>query len=106
MHVIWAQDFFLVPQALEKSVWQSKVKPLRKMYYVGLTLLRLILFSYDYNRDPILAPYSDNGDFNRMSSNFFSIYGINGTAVPIIMVLIATVVHIQQSCNIQKSFCR
>ncbi|RDX86637.1 hypothetical protein CR513_31997, partial [Mucuna pruriens] len=97
MHVLWAQGFFLVPQALQKSVWQSKVKPLRKMYYVGLTLLRLIIYSYDYVRDPILAPYSDNGDFNRRSSNFFSMYGITGTAIPIIMVLIATVVHIQQS---------
>ncbi|KAK7411239.1 hypothetical protein VNO78_02672 [Psophocarpus tetragonolobus] len=104
MHVIWAQYLFLVPQALQKSAWQSQVKPLRKMYYVGLTLLRLILFTYDYIRDPTLAPYSDNGDFNRIRSNLFSIYGINGAAVPIIMVLVATVVHIQQSWNIKKSF--
>nr|KYP37947.1 hypothetical protein KK1_040838 [Cajanus cajan] len=98
MHVLWAQDFFLIPQALQKSVWQSKVKPLRKMYYVGLTLLRLILYSYDYIRDPILEPYSDNGVFNRMSSNFFSIYGF-------VMVFMLISVHIQQSRNIQKSFC-
>ena len=103
-HTLCAQDLFLVPQALQKSVWQSKVKPLRKMYYVGLTLLRLILFSYDYIRDPILDPYSDNGEFNRMRSIFYPIYGITGAAVPIIMVLVATVVHIQQSSNIHKSF--
>ncbi|KAG5149060.1 hypothetical protein AAZX31_06G200700 [Glycine max] len=103
-HILCAQDLFLVPQALEKSVWQRKVKPLRKMYYVGLTLLRLILFSYDYIRDPILDPYSDNGEFNRMRSIFYPIYGITGAAVPIIMVLVATVVHIQQRSNIQKSF--
>ncbi|KAK7354302.1 hypothetical protein VNO80_19761 [Phaseolus coccineus] len=106
MHVLWAQNLFLVPQALKKSVWQSKVKPLRKMYYVGLTLLRLILYSYDYIRDPILDPYSDNGDFNRTTSNFFSIYGITGATVPIIMVLVASVVHIQQSCSTRKSLCQ
>lgn len=106
MHALWAQNLFLVPQALKKSVWQSKVKPLRKMYYVGLTLLRLILYSYDYIRDPVLVPYSDNGDFNRTTSNFFSIYGIAGATVPIIMVLVASVVHIQQSCSTRKSLCQ
>ncbi|KAK7327635.1 hypothetical protein VNO77_21719 [Canavalia gladiata] len=106
MHVLWAQNFFLVPQAIEKSVWQSqvKVKPLRKMYYVGLTLLRLILYFYDYIRDPILSPYSDNADFNRITSNFFSFYGIAVVAVPISMVLVATLVHIQQRGNIMKPY--
>lgn len=33
------QYFFLLPQIIGNVLWQSKVKPLRELYYIGLTLL-------------------------------------------------------------------
>ncbi|MED6217330.1 hypothetical protein PIB30_016734 [Stylosanthes scabra] len=69
------QDFFLIPQVIENKVWSSQGRPLRKTYYFGLTLLRLVTYFYDYIRDPLM--YS--GDIvinNQVGSEFSSIYDI------------------------------
>ncbi|KAJ4708356.1 DUF2921 family protein [Melia azedarach] len=46
-------DLFLLPQIVANSFWQNKGKPLRKLYYLGLTSLRVLLHVYDYIRDPV-----------------------------------------------------
>ncbi|KAI4338185.1 hypothetical protein L6164_016529 [Bauhinia variegata] len=99
--VLCAQDIFLLPQIVENSLWQSQVKPLRKLYYVGLTLLRLILYFYDYIRDPVSELYTGKRVFNQVDSDFWSISGIFN--VPNIMIVLAIIVHIQQSLNCLKS---
>ncbi|RYQ82152.1 hypothetical protein Ahy_B10g100760 [Arachis hypogaea] len=97
------QDFFLMPQVIENKAWRCQVKSLRKTYYFGLTLLRLVIHFYDYIRDPLVDPFvSDGGDAfinNQVGSDFFSIFDI---MIPIIMVLFACVVSIQQSWNYLK----
>ena len=52
-----------------------------------------MIFVYDCIRDPILVQHKDDG-FNEDITNLFSIIEI--LAVPIIIVVIATAVHIQQ----------
>ncbi|RYR75807.1 hypothetical protein Ahy_A01g000387 [Arachis hypogaea] len=97
------QDFFLMPQVIENKAWRCQVKSLRKTYYFGLTLLRLVIHFYDYIRDPLVDPFvSDGGDSfinNQVGSDFFSIFDI---MIPIIMVLFACVISIQQSWNYLK----
>ncbi|XP_057743185.1 uncharacterized protein LOC130961359 [Arachis stenosperma] len=97
------QDFFLMPQVIENKAWRCQVKSLRKTYYFGLTLLRLVIHFYDYIRDPLVDPFvSDGGDAfinNQVGSDFFSIFDI---MIPIIMVLFACVVSIQQSWKYLK----
>ncbi|MED6110966.1 hypothetical protein PIB30_047963 [Stylosanthes scabra] len=97
------EDFFLMPQVIENKAWSSQGRPLRKTYYIGLTLLRLVTYFYDYIRDPLMYSFSkDGGDallYNQVGSDFSSIYDI---MVPIIMILLACVVNIQQSWNYLK----
>ncbi|CAA6664059.1 unnamed protein product [Spirodela intermedia] len=36
------QDFFLIPQVIGNIVWQIRCRPLRKAYYLGITLIKLL----------------------------------------------------------------
>ncbi|XP_015946250.1 uncharacterized protein LOC107471317 [Arachis duranensis] len=95
------QDLFLMPQVIENMACSSQVRPLRKTYYFGLTLLRLVIHFYYYIRDPCPFNY-DGGDaliYNQVGSVLFYIYDI---MIPIIMILLASVVYIQQSWNYLK----
>ena len=93
------QDFFLLPQIISNVLWQTQVKPLRELYYIGLTLLRLLVRAYDSIRDPVLSPYLHKGDNNR-SSVFFS--KSEDIIIMTILVVLAVTVHVQQG-NFNKS---
>ncbi|XVF49257.1 hypothetical protein PTKIN_Ptkin03bG0254000 [Pterospermum kingtungense] len=98
--VNFAQDLFLLPQVLENFLWQINVAPLRKVYYIGLTLMRLILHMYDFVRDPILDPYSEDAEIVGMNLSIYS--NIGSIAVSVTVITLAVIVHVQQSLNLLK----
>ncbi|KAK9069764.1 hypothetical protein SSX86_010160 [Deinandra increscens subsp. villosa] len=51
------QDFFLLPQVIGNLIWQIDCVPLRKLYFIGLTVIQLLPHVYDYVRSPIPNPY-------------------------------------------------
>ncbi|MED6110964.1 hypothetical protein PIB30_047961 [Stylosanthes scabra] len=98
------QDLFLMPQVIENIACSSQVRPLRKTYYLGLTLLRLIIHFYHYIRDPVMDPFNNHGGDAFINNQVgIVLLHIFHTMIPIIMILFASVVYIQQSWNYLKS---
>ncbi|KAL8458113.1 hypothetical protein ACS0TY_035845 [Phlomoides rotata] len=95
------QDFFLLPQVIANLMWRVHVKPLRKLYYVGITSVRLLPHIYDYISSPIPNPYfSEEYEFVNPQMDFFSKFG--DIAIPTIAVLLAVTVYIQQRWSYEK----
>ncbi|XP_027191538.1 uncharacterized protein [Cicer arietinum] len=95
------QDFFLFPQIVGNLIWQINCKPLRKMYFIGITLVRLLPHVYDYVRAPVLNPYfSEDSEFINPSLDFYSKFG--DIAIPVIAIVLAVLVYIQQRCGYDK----
>ncbi|KAG6425993.1 hypothetical protein SASPL_110206 [Salvia splendens] len=95
------QDFFLLPQVIANLMWRIHVKPLRKLYYIGITSVRLLPHVYDYITSPIPNPYfSEEYEFVNPRMDFFSKFG--DIAIPAIAVLLAVAVYVQQRWNYEK----
>ncbi|XP_059303328.1 uncharacterized protein LOC132055491 [Lycium ferocissimum] len=95
------QDFFLLPQVIGNLVWQINCKPLRKLYYIGLTSVRLLPHVYDYIRSPVPNPYfSEEYEFVNPRFDFYTKFG--DIAIPVAAVLLAVLVYIQQRWNYEK----
>ncbi|CAA7403077.1 unnamed protein product [Spirodela intermedia] len=92
------QDFFLLPQVVGNIIWQIKCRPLRKGYYLGITLIRLLPHAYDYARAPLMNAYFDQGyEFVDPDLGFYSRTG--DVFIPLVGVLLAVVVYFQQRCG-------
>ncbi|KAK8595093.1 hypothetical protein V6N13_016000 [Hibiscus sabdariffa] len=92
------QDFFLLPQVIGNFMWQIDCKPLRKLYFIGITVVRLLPHFYDYIRAPVPNPYfAEEYEFVNPTMDFFSNFG--DVAIPITAVLLAAVVYCQQRWN-------
>ncbi|KAI6671955.1 hypothetical protein NL676_006840 [Syzygium grande] len=75
--------------------------PLRKLYYVGITIVRLLPHLYDYTRSPSPNPYFvDEYEFVNPNWDFYSKFG--DVAIPLSAVLLAIVVYIQQRWGYEK----
>ncbi|KAF8036568.1 hypothetical protein BT93_C2324 [Corymbia citriodora subsp. variegata] len=85
------QTFFLLPQILANFMWQNHVEPVRKVYYLGFTLLGLLTSNYERFRDPF------NLEGNRPSSNVASAFG--GAAFSVIIIVMAAVVRVRRCVN-------
>ncbi|XP_059640133.1 uncharacterized protein LOC132282458 [Cornus florida] len=95
------QDFFLLPQIIGNLMWQIHCQPLRKLYFVGITVVRLLPHIYDCIRSPIPNPYfSQEYEFVNPRLDFYSKFG--DIAIPVTAVLLAVVVYIQQKWNYEK----
>lgn len=95
------QDFFLLPQVIANLMWRIHVKPLRKLYYIGITSVRLLPHLYDFIRSPIPNPYfSEEYEFVNPRMDFYSKFG--DIAIPAIAVLLAVAVYIQQRWSYEK----
>lgn len=95
------QDFFLLPQVIGNLLWRIHVKPLRKLYYIGITSVRLLPHIYDYIGSPIPNPYfSEEYEFVNPRMDFYSKFG--DIAIPTIAVLLAFAVYVQQRWNYEK----
>ncbi|OVA06534.1 Protein of unknown function DUF2921 [Macleaya cordata] len=98
-YVALVQDFFLLPQIIGNFLWEIHGKPLCKSYYIGFTILRLLLNVYDIIRDPICNPYSHE-DERIILMHFLPSPGI--ISIPLTLVVLAITVYIQQRRNYQK----
>lgn len=95
------QDFFLLPQLLGNFVWQIDCKPLRKLYFIGITAVRLFPHIYDYVRAPIRNPYfAEDHEFVNPSFDFYSKFG--DIAIPVTAIILAIAIYIQQRWNYEK----
>ncbi|KAJ3694176.1 hypothetical protein LUZ60_009656 [Juncus effusus] len=95
------QDFFLLPQIIGNYLWKIECKPLRKSYYIGLTLVRLFPHAYDCVRAPVINPYfGEEYEFVNTSSDFFSKFG--DVMIPLISILFMVAVYVQQRWNYEK----
>ncbi|OWM82300.1 uncharacterized protein LOC116207752 [Punica granatum] len=96
-----AHDFFLLPQVIGNLIWQIETKPLRKLYYMGITVVRLLPHFYDFIRAPRSNPYMvEEYEFVNPNMDFFSKLG--DLAIPIIAVLLAVMVYVQQRWDYEK----
>ncbi|KAG8379881.1 hypothetical protein BUALT_Bualt07G0135400 [Buddleja alternifolia] len=95
------QDFFLLPQVIANVIWRIHCKPLGRMYYVGLTSVRLLPHVYDFVRPPFPNPYfSEEYEFVNPRMDFFSKFG--DIAIPTTAVVLAFIVYVQQRWNYEK----
>lgn len=95
------QDFFLLPQIIGNLLWQIDCRPLRKFYFIGITLVRLLPHFYDFIRAPTVNPYFvQEYDFVNPSMDFYSRFG--DVFIPLIAFILAVVVYIQQRWNYEK----
>ncbi|XWS20363.1 hypothetical protein CRYUN_Cryun31cG0095100 [Craigia yunnanensis] len=91
------QDFFLLPKVIGNFMWQIDCKPLRKLYYIGITVVRLLPHFYDYVRAPVPNPYfAEEYEFVNPTLDFYSNFG--DVAIPITAIfLIVSKVGIMSS---------
>ncbi|KAJ0579390.1 hypothetical protein HanHA300_Chr04g0117491 [Helianthus annuus] len=95
------QDFFLLPQVIGNLVWQIGCIPLRKSYFIGLTVIQLLPHVYDYIRSPIPNPYfSEEYEFVDPRLDFYSKVG--DVLIPVIAILLAVFVHVQQKFGYER----
>jgi hypothetical protein len=97
------QDFFLLPQVIANFMWQiDSMQPLRKLYYLGITLVRLFPHVYDYMIGSVPDPYfiGEEHEFVNPNFDFFSKFG--DVAIPVTAILLAIVVFVQQRWDYDK----
>ncbi|CAL9195304.1 unnamed protein product [Musa hybrid cultivar] len=95
------QDFFLLPQIIGNFLWQIDCKPLKKTYYIGMTVVRLLPHVYDFIRAPVFNPYfSEQYEFVNPSLDFYSKFG--DIAIPVTAAVFVVVVYVQQRWNYDK----
>jgi len=93
-----AQDFFLLPQVIGNVVWRINCRPLKKSYYVGVTVVRLLPHLYDYFKAPAINPYfTEEYEFVNTSLDFYSRFG--DVAIPLVAVTLAAAVYVQRRWN-------
>ncbi|CAM0879929.1 unnamed protein product [Alopecurus aequalis] len=94
-----AQDFFLLPQVVGNVLWRINCRPLKKSYYVSLTVVRLLPHLYDYVRAaPAINPYfAEEYEFVNTSLDFYSAFG--DVAIPLLAVALAAAIYVQQRWN-------
>ncbi|XP_039117344.1 uncharacterized protein LOC120253121 [Dioscorea cayenensis subsp. rotundata] len=97
------QDFFLLPQIIGNTMWQLNGKPLRKVYYFGITLVRILPHVYDYVRAPVFNPYfSEEYEFVNPALDFYSKF--DDVAIPMTAILLSILVYVQQRWDCHKFF--
>ncbi|OMP00191.1 hypothetical protein COLO4_12855 [Corchorus olitorius] len=95
------QDFFLLPQVIGNVIWQINSKPLRKLYFLGITVVRLLPHLYDYIRSPVPNPYfAEEYEFVNPTSDFYSSFG--DVAIPLTAVFLAVAVYCQQRWSYEQ----
>lgn len=95
------QDLFLLPQIIGNFLWTINCKPLKKMYFLGLTVVRILPHLYDYLRAPVFNPYfSEEYEFVNPSFDFYSKFG--DIFIVVIAGFLAVAVYIQQRWNYEE----
>ncbi|KAL2633671.1 hypothetical protein R1flu_005150 [Riccia fluitans] len=93
-------DLFLLPQAVALSLWNVNGKPLRTIFYMGLTFLQIVPHIYDSFRVPVLDDFS----FSIYANPSFDFYtSLGNILIPSLASILAVLVYVQQRW---KSFLR
>ncbi|KAI4303100.1 hypothetical protein MLD38_038770 [Melastoma candidum] len=94
-------DLFLLPQVIGNFIWQIDERPLRKTYYIGLTVVRLLPHLYDYVTTSLSNPYMNAvHEFVDPSADFFTRFG--DVAIPLTMALLVAMVSVQQRWSYER----
>ncbi|XP_062089781.1 uncharacterized protein LOC133796327 [Humulus lupulus] len=94
------QDFFLLPQVIGNLIWQIDCQSLRKLYYIGITLVRLLPHLYDYVRGPDIPYFPEEYEFVDPSMDFYSKFG--DVAIVVMAIVLAVLVYVQQKLSYEK----
>lgn len=94
------QDFFLLPQIFGNFLWHNHTESFSRLYYIGFTLVRLLLHLYDCIGDPVIDAVFEDVNFGAMNAAFFT--KICDIAAVIAMIVLAIIVHVQQSWKHRK----
>ncbi|KAF4372420.1 hypothetical protein F8388_027093 [Cannabis sativa] len=94
------QDFFLLPQVIGNLIWQIDCQSLGKLYYFGITLVRLLPHLYDYIRAPNIPYFPEEYEFVDPNMDFYSKFG--DIAIPVTAVVLAILVYVQQKLSYEK----
>lgn len=94
------QDFFLLPQIIGNVFWGVQGKPLRKLYYVGFTMIRIVILVYDNARDPVPNPNGSEIEFQYLRVAFYARLG--NMIISVLVVTLAIIAYIQQNTANQK----
>lgn len=97
-YLLLVPDLFLLPQVVANTFWRNRGKPLRKLYYMGLTSLRVVLHVYDYIRDPV--PDCSFGVYLHYPYSNLDLYSkLGNIVVAVIVIILALIVYKQQKSN-------
>lgn len=91
------QDLCLFPQVVGNLVWKIECTPLRKQYYIGISIVRLLPHVYDYYfKASMLNPYfsRDYDMFVNPDTDFYSKF--SDVFIPAMTVILAVIVYVQQ----------
>lgn len=95
------QDLFLLPQIIANLMWQIHCRPLRNLYFIGMTVVRLLPHFYDSLSSPAPNPYfSEDYEFVNPNLDFYSKFG--DIAIPATAVVFAFTIYVQQRWNYEK----
>ncbi|KAL3535795.1 hypothetical protein ACH5RR_004256 [Cinchona calisaya] len=93
------QDFSLLPQIIGNTLWGVQGKPLKKLYYIGYAMIRLVIQAFDYARDPVPHSSSKN-EFQYLRVEPY--YKLGNLIISGVVVTLAVNVHIQQRNGYMK----
>ncbi|KAJ4832117.1 hypothetical protein Tsubulata_032534 [Turnera subulata] len=93
------QDLFLLPQILSNLLGRMYAKSLRKTYYIGMTLVRVILHLYEYSRDPILEFKFQEHQFETPK---VAATKLDNIVMVTAVITLAAIVHCQQKTQCKK----
>ncbi|KDO80387.1 hypothetical protein CISIN_1g047274mg, partial [Citrus sinensis] len=97
-YLLLVPDLFLLPQVVANTFWRNRGKPLRKLYYIGLTSFRVVLHVYDYIRDPV--PDCSFGVYLHYPYSNLDLYSkLGNIVVAVIVIILALIVYKQQKSN-------
>lgn len=88
------EDLFLFPQVVGNAVWDVKGSPLHPMYYIGVTVLRLLPHLYDKLRRPYVNPFYGHYIYANPTSDFYNRAG--DIVIPALASILVIVVFVQQ----------
>ncbi|KAL3694089.1 hypothetical protein R1sor_007740 [Riccia sorocarpa] len=86
-------DLFLLPQAIALGLWSFDGKPLRTVFYMGLTFLQIVPHVYDSFRVPGLEGFS----YSVYANPSFDFYtNLGNVLIPSLASILAVLVYVQQ----------
>ncbi|XP_039020004.1 uncharacterized protein LOC120151690 [Hibiscus syriacus] len=97
--VYFLQNYFLLPQIISNGLMAMPGKSLKEAYYLGLTLIRLLVHFLNYIVDPVINAKVERFQVSSSNSTYLMLPRVLG---PITMIICAVRVYIQQNWKNKK----